>query len=240
MTTLINVKYYGNMHEIMRLTEEQRYKLMHRNNLSKEFDVRKRRENEFTLRNHLKSFLEFIQDANSILYNLPKDQLAKNERLKDVLKDDTVYQLFNLLFQLLNVLDFGQASGRPQKPIVVVDEYEMPLTCRYAPPMHYDEPFDLAREQAKIDHSSRDVKPPIVKKMTYEEMHKIRTINLYIQELVSHYQSDPVLLAKIIQLWRDDAREGKKTNLEPSVKDRMIAAMEKDGIAPEEYKQHMK
>lgn len=220
----------------MKLSKDQKDKLLNRNNL----DAKVRRDNEFAVRERLRSFLEFIPDANSILYNLPTSQLQKSNVLKDVLNEWTIYGLFDLLFQLLNLLNFGQASGTPQKPIVVVDGYEIPLTCIYAPPRKYDEPFDFAKEQAKIDYSSCKAKSPIVKKMTYEDLRRIKTINIYIRELVSHFQSDPILFAKIYNLWRDHAREGEKTNLEPSVKDRMIIAMENAGISPEEYNQHMK
>jgi len=220
----------------MKLSEDQKDKLLNRNDL----DAKARRDNDFAIRDRLRSFLEFVPDANSIIYNLPKSQLRKSKTLKDVLNERTIYQLFDLLFQMLNLLDFGQAAGRPEEPIVVVDEYKMPLLHAYAPPQRVNEPFDLAKEQAKIDYSHRNVAPPIVKKMTYEEMHKIKMINSYIQELVSHYQSDPILLAKIIHLWQDGAREGKRTNLEPSIKDRMIAAMENAGITPEEYMKYMK
>lgn len=220
----------------MKLSEDQKHKLLNRSTL----DPKVRRDNEYAVRNRLSSFLEFISDANSIIYNLPKNQLRKSTELKKVMNERTIYGLFDLLFQLLNLLDFGQASGTPQKPIVVVDGYEIPLTCIYAPPRKYDEPFDFDKEQAKIDYNSGKAKPLIVKKMTYEDLRRIKTINTYIRELVSHYQSDPKLFAKIYNLWRDHAREGEKTNLEPSVKDRMIIAMENAGISPEEYNQHMK
>ena len=52
-TTYPDVKYYDNISEAMRLNEVQRSRLVHREDLSKDFDVKKRRENEFAVRNHL-------------------------------------------------------------------------------------------------------------------------------------------------------------------------------------------
>jgi hypothetical protein len=244
----INVKYSDYMRSYMKLNEDQRSKLINREKLDNEFTIEKRRENEFAIRNRLKSFLEFIPDANRILYNLPKDQLTKNEKLKDVLNDETVYGLFDLILQLLNLLDFAQASGNPKKPYVVKwGDYKGPLIDRYAPPIQREEPFDFEKELAKINaqkekidysRSSHNTSSPVVKRMTYREHRRNKYINIYIRDLIEHYQSDPILHVKINHEWREHAREGKPTNLD-DVKTRIITAIESAGIAPKEYRPYI-
>ena len=181
----------------MNLTEGQRSRLMKREELS----PTDRRDNEFAIRNRLQQFLEFVPDANLILFNLPKDQLRKNSKLAGVLNDETVYGLLDMVFLLLNILNFAVANGTPEKPYVVkYEEYKGPFTSNYAPQIKTDEPFDLAREQAKLfaePPAPQNKNYPMLRKMDYEEQTRSRVINEYILELVDHYQSDQVLLNKI-------------------------------------------
>jgi hypothetical protein len=209
------VKYNDNKHYHMNLTEEQRTRLMARDKLK----PTERRDNEFAVRNRLQQFLEFVPDANLILYNLPKDQLRKNTKLVGVLNDKTVYGLFDLVFQLLDLLDFAIANGSPEKPYVVkFDEYKGPFVVGYASPIKTEEPFDLAREQKRLweekpedqeREKSKSKNYPMLRRMTYEEETRNLFINDYIDELVEHYQSDPKLLNTIHDAMMERARSGK-------------------------------
>jgi hypothetical protein len=116
----------------MYLTKDQRNKLLEREKIS----PIERRDNEFAVRNKLKDFLEFVPDANLILSNLPKDQLKKNAKLANVLIDLTTYGLFDLVFQLLNLLDFPVAYGTLQKPYSIKEsDYAGPYASRYEVPL---------------------------------------------------------------------------------------------------------
>jgi hypothetical protein len=124
--TYPDVKYYDNISEAMRLNEVQRGRLVDREVLSKDFDIRKRRENEFAVRNHLKSFLEFIPDANLILDKLPRDQLKNSEKLGKYLNDDSINALFQLILKLLDLLDYMPIQGPPRRQYVTKIVSEKP------------------------------------------------------------------------------------------------------------------
>jgi hypothetical protein len=121
----------------MKLNDDQRTKLINREQLSEVFDVRKRRENEFAIRNHLKSFLEFIPDACIILDKLPREQLKNNEKLAKYLNDEAVKGLFLLTLQLLDLLDYmpiERLKGDPRRPCVtkIISEKEGDVIARIA------------------------------------------------------------------------------------------------------------
>ncbi|HPS91981.1 MAG TPA: hypothetical protein PKV33_07485 [Methanothrix sp.] len=117
----------------MRLNDDQRGKLINREQLTEAFDVRKRRENEFAVRNHLKSFLEFIPDACVILDNLPRSQLKNNEKLAKYLNDEAVNGLFLLTLKLLDLLDYMPIQGTPRRQCVTkIGETEGDVIARYA------------------------------------------------------------------------------------------------------------
>lgn len=121
----------------MKLNDDQRTKLINREQLSEAFDVRKRRENEFAVRNRLKSFLEFIPDACIILDNLPRDQLKNNEKLAECLNDDAIKGLFLLTLELLDLLDYMPIEGidgNPRRPCVtkIISEKDGGIIARIA------------------------------------------------------------------------------------------------------------
>jgi hypothetical protein len=100
----------------MQLTDDQRKKLVGR--AAEDLTPAQRRDNEYAVRSRLKSFLEFIPDAILALEMLPKEQLRKNERLGEVLNDDTVQGLFDLTEKLLDILDYMPVQGPPGRPYV--------------------------------------------------------------------------------------------------------------------------
>jgi len=118
----------------MKLNEDQRTKLINREQLSEAFDIRKRRENEFAVRNHLKSFLEFIPDACIILDKLPRDQLKQNAKLEKYLNDEAVKGLFLLTLKMLDLLDYMPVQGSPKGPCVtkMISEKEGDVIARKA------------------------------------------------------------------------------------------------------------
>jgi len=167
----------------MRLTEDQRNKLMNRETIS----PIERRDNEFAVRHKLKDFLEFIPDANLILGNIPQDRLKKNTKLANVLNDQTTYGLFDLLFQLLNLLDFPVAYGDLRKPYAIKDRnYLGPFAHEYEAPITREAFEEREKIEAKIY--------PKLKQMTSEEYRRILHISIYIQELIDNYLSDLTLL----------------------------------------------
>lgn len=170
----------------MYLTEDQRNKLLKREELT----PTERRDNEFAVRNKLKDFLEFVSDANLILSNLPKEQLKKNAKLADVLNDQTTYGLFDIIFQLLNLLDFTVAYGPLQKPYAIKESnYTGPFASKYEAPITWKAFEERERIEAKIY--------PKLKQMTPEEYVRILNISIYIQELMDNYLSDLILLYSI-------------------------------------------
>jgi hypothetical protein len=126
MTTYSNVKYNDYICKVMRINEVQRSRLVHREDLNTDFDGGKRRENEFAIRNHLKSFLEFIPDANLILDKLPRDQLKKSEKLGKYLNDDSINALFQLILKLLDLLDYMPIQGSLRRQYVAKIVSEIP------------------------------------------------------------------------------------------------------------------
>lgn len=121
----------------MKLNDYQRAKLINREQLSEVFDVKKRRENEFAVRNHLRSFLEFVPDACIILDKLPRDQLKNNEKLAKYLDDEALNGLFLITLQLLDLLDYMPIEGiqgDPRKPCVtkIISEKEGDVIARKA------------------------------------------------------------------------------------------------------------
>ena len=118
MTTYWDVKYYDNTSDAMKLKEAQRNKVVHRDEMSKHFDAKNRRDNEFAVRNHLISFLEFVPDANLILDKLPRNQLRNNEKLGKNLSDETINALFQLILKLLDLLDYMPIEGSPREQYV--------------------------------------------------------------------------------------------------------------------------
>ena len=172
----------------MRLTEDQRNKLLKREELS----PTERRDNEFAVRNKLKEFLKFVPDANLILSNLPKDQLKKNTKLTNVLNDQTTYGLFDLVFQLLNLLDFPVAYGTLQKPYAIKESnYPGPYAFRYEVPLT----FKANQERERIEFKTY----PKLKRLTPEEYERLSYISQYIQALIDYYLSDLNML-KLIPL----------------------------------------
>lgn len=170
----------------MYLTKDQRNKLLEREKIS----PIERRDNEFAVRNKLKDFLEFVPDANLILSNLPKDQLKKNAKLANVLNDLTTYGLFDLVFQLLNLLDFPVAYGTLQKPYSIKEsDYAGPYASRYEVPLI----IEAQKERARIETKAY----PKLRQMTPEEHERILYINEYIQALIDNYLSDLNLLDSI-------------------------------------------
>jgi hypothetical protein len=172
----------------MQLTEDQRNKLLKREELS----PTERRDNEFAVRNKLKEFLEFVPDVNLILSNLPKDQLKKNAKLTNVLNDQTTYGLFDLVFQLLNLLDFPVAYGTLQKPYAIKESnYTGPYAAKYAVLLTKK----VFEERNRIETKTY----PKLKQMTPENYKRILYINEYIQALIDNYLSDLNML-KLIPL----------------------------------------
>jgi len=172
----------------MQLTEDQRNKLLKREELS----PIERRDNEFAVRNKLKEFFEFVPDANLIVSNLPKDQLKKNAKLTNVLNDQTTYGLFDLVFQLLNLLDFPVAYGTLQKPYAIKESnYTGPYATKYEV---------LLTKKAFEERDLIETKTyPKLKQMTPEEYERLSYISQYIQALIDHYLSDLNML-KLIPL----------------------------------------
>lgn len=170
----------------MQLTEDQRNKLLKRDELS----PTERRDNEFTIRNKLKEFLEFVPDANLILSNLPGDQLKKNSKLAAVLNDQTTYGLFDFLFQLLNLLDFSVAFGPLPKPFAYKkSNYPGPYASRYEVPCS----FKTQEERNRIESKTY----PKLKSINPEEYERLSYISEYIQALIDHYLSDLNMLERI-------------------------------------------
>jgi len=163
----------------MQLTEDQRNKVLKREGLS----PIERRDNEFAVRNKLKEFLEFVPDANLILSNLPKDQLKKNAKLANVLNDQTTYGLFDIVFQLLNLLDFPVAYGTLQKPYAIKEsDYAGPYATKYEAPLT----IKAIKESYRIEIKTY----PKLKQMTPEEYERLSYISEYIQALIDHYLTD--------------------------------------------------
>lgn len=180
----------------MQLTEDQRNKLLKRDELS----TTERRDNEFAIRNKLKEFLEFVPDANLILSNLPGDQLKKNSRLAVVLNDQTTYGLFDLLFQLLNLLDFSVAFGPLPKPFAYKqNNYPGPYASRYEAPCSFKTQEELNRQLQKILSQARiEAKTyPKLKPINPEEYERLSYISEYIQALIDHYLSDLNMLERM-------------------------------------------
>lgn len=167
----------------MHLTEDQRSKLLKRN----EILPTERRDNEFAVRNKLKEFLEFIPDANLIISTLPREQLRKNAKLIDILNDQTTYGVFDLVFQLLNLLDFPVAYGSLQKPYAIKESnYPGPYASKYKVPITIEE----VRERERIEAKTY----PKLKHMNPEDFERILYISEYIQALIDNYLSDLNLL----------------------------------------------
>ena len=200
----------------MQLTKDQRNKLLKREELS----PTERRDNEFAVRNKLKEFLEFVPDANLIFGNLPKDQLKKNTKLTNVLHDKTTYGLFDLVFQLLNLLDFPVAYGTLQKPYAIKESnYTGPYAAKYEVLLTKK----VFEERNRIETKTY----PKLKQMTPEEYERLSYISQYIQALIDHYLSDLNML-KLIPL---EIKAKKEASTCPPRRSFATMKLFEDGIA---------